>query len=216
MILTVAHGQGSLILRTEDPIFDVDMKTPLEGEAFLAQLYAGPTERSLAAIGSPLPFGTGARTGRVVGGQQIIVPGPESGWPVSVQVRAWQTSDGRSYEAAVAARGHFGVSKIIRVIPGDPYAGGVPGVPPRLEGLGSFALSDGPVPARLTLVSPAAQTLSLSILAQPATQWEVYSSRDLTSWHAVRTLTIDATGEAKVQLSPEGSEPAFYRAVLGP
>jgi len=85
-----------------------------------------------------------------------------------------------------------------------------------LLGLGSFSLSDGPLPARLALASPAARSLSLSILAQPATQWDVYSSPDLTAWQKVQTFTIDGTGEAKLQLSLEGSEPAFYRAVLGP
>ena len=215
LLMSVVHGQGFLLFRTVDPIFDIDGKTLLTGDAFLAQLYAGLTETNLAAIGAPLPFRTAAKAGYISTNIETVVPGLDPGWPAEVQVRAWQASDGQSYEAAVAARGHFGASKIARVFTGG-FSGGVPFVPDPLVGLGSFALSAGPVPARLALESPAAQTLSLSILAQPATQWDVYSSPDLTAWHTVQTFTIDATGEAKLQLPLAGSERMFYRAVLAP
>ena len=213
MIATIVHGQGELNFRTVDPIFDVDAATLLAGDAFLAQLYAGPTEISLAAIGSPLPFATGAKAGYVTSTGLIIVPGTQPGNVVAVQVRAWHASDGPSYEAAVAARGHFGASKIARVETGG-FDGGVPFPPGRLLGLGSFPLSAGPLPARLALDSPTAQTVSLAVLAQPATQWDVYSSPDLTAWQKVQTFTIDATGEARLQVPLAVSERMFYRAVL--
>ncbi len=222
VIRTLVHGQsvqsfnGVLSFRTVDPIFDVDGESLLTGDAFLGQLYAGSTEAALVAVGFPMPFGSGDRVGRIVAAGLIFVPGVLPGLPASVQVRAWQASDGQSYEAAVAARGHFGASKIARVETGDLYLGGGPSPPGRLVGMGSFALSAGPLPARLALGAPAAQTLTLSILAQPATQWDVYSSPDLTVWEKVQTFSIDGTGEAKLQLPLEGSQPTFYRAVLGP
>ncbi len=125
MLITVVHGQGLLLFRTVDPIFDIDGKTPLTGDAFLAQLYAGLAETNLAAIAFPLPFGTGTKAGYITTNSLTAVPELWPRWWASVQVRAWKVSDGQSYEAAVAARGHFGVSKIARVITGD-YDGGVP------------------------------------------------------------------------------------------
>ncbi|MGE3310188.1 MAG: SdrD B-like domain-containing protein [Limisphaerales bacterium] len=119
------------------PIFDTDGTTPLAGPAFLAQLYAGPSESDLAPVGVAVPFRTDLGAGYIDnrGGSIRVVPTVQPGGRVFLQIRAWDASKGWSFDEAVENGGRSGASTVISVIAG----GGL--VPPALPiGLASFQL----------------------------------------------------------------------------
>lgn len=78
------------------PFFDNE-GIPLSGPGYLAQLYAGSTEDSLAPFGVAVPFLTGSRAGYFAG-TKVDLPGSivaGYGGAVWVQVRAWEAVGGR-------------------------------------------------------------------------------------------------------------------------
>ena len=96
---TVYFANRVLASGIDAPVFDADGKTPLAGESFLAQLYAGPSDDALAPIGAPSPFRSGEGAGYFLPENRAIVSVPP-GQTTRVQVRAWKASDGATYEAA--------------------------------------------------------------------------------------------------------------------
>jgi len=109
-----------------------------EGSAYMVQLYAGPTASSLTAVGAPLPFRTGAAAGiwsatAVTIGDPAATPG---GAKFFVQVRAWATAAGATYEQALGTGSGTGFGNITQVTPTL-----APAVPANLTGLTSFAIS---------------------------------------------------------------------------
>lgn len=128
------------------PIFDVDGETRLAGNAFLAQLYGGASAETLHAVGRPVPFGTDARAGYFDSDLSLIraVPPVPLNGRAFVQVRAWETAAGETYEEAWLAGGKAGVSQILTVTTGG---GGIPpSLPANLVGLESFALTRAVAP----------------------------------------------------------------------
>ncbi len=119
------------------PIYGADGATPLQGDACVAQLYAGTSAARLAAVGSPLPFLTGDGAG-YFHGEIRVVPGVAPGSAVFVQVRAWKVSEGDTYETAAAKGSAHGTSAILTVVTGN--AGLPPTLPTPLAGLTSFRL----------------------------------------------------------------------------
>jgi hypothetical protein len=120
--------------------------TKAAGTDYLAQLYAGPSDTSLAAIGTAVPFRTGAAAGYVTtAAASLAIPTVAPGADAKIQVKAWAASSGATYEAASAAGGQVGASSIITVKTGG--AGSPPGLPADLIGLQAFAVSGnvGPV-----------------------------------------------------------------------
>lgn len=80
--------------------------TRLDGPSWVAQLYYGPAataETALNAVpgSAPAPFNSGAQAGYFTGGQRAIA-GVAGGTTVTLQVRAWNTAAGATYEAANA------------------------------------------------------------------------------------------------------------------
>jgi len=111
--------------------------TKAEGPAYMVQLYAGSTASNLGAVGAPLPFLTGAgagywkTTGTVVPATSIDASGNSF-----LQVRAWATAAGATYEAASASGSGFGLSNTLTIKPTN-----APDVPALLTGLTSFSIS---------------------------------------------------------------------------
>jgi hypothetical protein len=122
------------------------------GAGYMAQLYAGPSASALAAIGSPVAFLTGANAG-YWRSAALAIPSVAPGATASVQIRAWATSAGATYEQALASGSGFGTSTpILSVVTGG--AGSPPSLPAELTGLTSFAISGGvviPEPSVLAL-----------------------------------------------------------------
>jgi len=131
------------------------------GPAYMAQLYAGPVGGTLAAIGSPVPFltGTGAGYWRSA---SLAIGTVAPGATASVQIRAWASAAGASYEAALAANGATGQSTpILSIVTGG--AGSPPSLPADLAGLQSFAITGGVVPEPSVLALGALGGLALLI-----------------------------------------------------
>ena len=119
------------------PDFDVDGSTLLNGSEYVAQLYAGPDLASLRPVGQPTPFKSGFDAGYFVP-QLLTLGNVAPGSNAVVQVRAWDTAFGPSYEAARALGGRFGKSPIFQIA-----AGGNGAQPAYLQGLQSFSLEAG-------------------------------------------------------------------------
>jgi len=111
-----------------------------DGAAYMAQLYAGASDATLAAIGTAVPMRTGAAAGYVTSAV-LAIPTVAPGADARVQIKAWAVASGATYEAAAAANGQVGASSIITVKTGG--AGSPPGLPADLVGLQSFAISGG-------------------------------------------------------------------------
>lgn len=150
-----ANGSGS------NPVFDVGGSTRLNS-TFFGQIYAGANAGSLAAIGSPVQFGTigpsvdTAANGFIIGNTALATSGSLFGGSAGVyQLRAWTGAS--TFEAAsVIAGAKIGSSTIqnITAFGGTPSAGGTPVLPPNVDLHGSFTLSTVvavPEPATLAL-----------------------------------------------------------------
>jgi hypothetical protein len=148
---TVVFANRVTITDIDAPVYDADGTTRLAGAAFFAQLYAGPAEDQLTPVGWPVPFGEGTRAGYVpssVVAITTVAPGALA-W---VQMRAWESARGPSYEAALQAGGKVGESGLVQVTTGG--AGDPPSFPAALVGLASFRLLRESEPPVITITLP--------------------------------------------------------------
>jgi hypothetical protein len=138
------------------PVFDSDGTNRLSGPAFLAQLYAGLTIETLAAVGPAVPFRTGSGAGYVVRDSTVrTIPSVTPGGEAQVQMRVWESARGATFEEAFAAGGRTGKSDVLRIMTG----GGIPPMPPAsMVGLASFIVRAETVPPVITITSPAPGT----------------------------------------------------------
>jgi hypothetical protein len=114
--------------------FAGDPAPVLADGAYHGQLYAGAPGGALAAIGVPVPFRTGTGQGYITAGGSVQVAGIAGGSPASVELRAWQSASGVSYEAAAIK----GSSLPIQITLGG---GGTPPTPDaNLVGLQGFTI----------------------------------------------------------------------------
>jgi len=140
-----AQGQVNFAARVvgvyDAPVFLGTVGGPdkAAGPAYMAQLYAGASANSLAPVGAALPFRTGAAAGYWTAEARTISTVDATG-NAFVQVRAWSTAAGATYEAALASGSGFGSSTTLTI---KPTA--APDVPATLTGLTSFAISAGAV-----------------------------------------------------------------------
>ena len=105
-----------------------------EGPGYIVQLYAGPTQTSLAPVGAPLPLGIGTDAGYWTATTETINTVDGNG-NAFVQVRAWARSQGATYEAAFATGAGWGTSDFLKVKPTQAPDGPAP-----LTGLLSFGI----------------------------------------------------------------------------
>ena len=152
------YAQGTLNFNNrvagvlDAPVFNIDTATRLDGTRFMAQLYAGATADSLAAVGVAAPFRTGAGAGYINPGANAtvavatVVPGANA----FIRMRAWDTTTGATYEAA-SVRGE---SSVFSVATGG--AGSPPSLPANLVGLTSFNLVPEPSTIALGVLGAAA------------------------------------------------------------
>lgn len=157
------------------PVFDLDGRTPLEGAAFLAQLYAGPAADRLGPVGAPVPFRTGLAAGFVVAEERSIPTVPPGGRAFA-QLRAWEAVSGDTFENAASTGGKVGISPTIEILTGN--AGSPPTPPGYLTGLASFHLELGRKPeivtAPIATVTTNGQPATLRVVATgtPAPQYQ--------------------------------------------
>lgn len=218
--------------RIDAPVFAEDGATRLAGEKFLAQLYAGPEGGTLAPVGPAVPFRTGAAAGYWFPTLDAVraIPSVPPGQTAFVQVRAWETGSGSTFEQTLASGGPVGASGILRIKTGGD--GAPPSVPANLEGLGSFKLTRNPGPELRGLGIPpgtvnipepgvvlglrfSGDAIQLSILGQSGDTYEIHKSGDLIHWEpAVRLSSTDA--QLLFEEGAGGSLHQFYRVVVLP
>jgi len=124
------------------PIFNIDGTTRLAGSQFQAILYGGINASSLVAIAPSVAFLTGAGAGYFIGGQRIVpnVPGNTIG---VLQVRAWDSLSGATWDTATIR----GQSPLLTTL----SLGQAPATPPNMVGLQSFSLVPVPEPSTIAL-----------------------------------------------------------------
>ncbi|MCX6922868.1 MAG: immunoglobulin domain-containing protein, partial [Verrucomicrobia bacterium] len=178
----LAWAQGTVLFNTHSggvnaPVRDTDGTTLLAGNAFRAQLYAGPqgsTESALQAVGVPVAFLTGTSAGYVNGGT-VTVTGIAAGANAAIQMRVWETAYGTTYEQALAAGSKTGRSTILTLTLGG---GGSPPTPAAsLTGLQPFSLTGG-----------SSQNQPPTITSQPQSRMNLVGD--------TATFSVTATGTA--------------------
>jgi hypothetical protein len=147
-----AYAQGTVNFSArvvgvyDAPVFvgTVGGPTKAEGTAYLAQLYGGVSEATLAAVGTALPFRTGAAAGYWTA-TAVAIPTVAPGAVASLQIKAWAAASGATYEAALGAGGAVGQSAVFTTkTGGDGSPPSVPGTFPAT--LASFAIGGGVTP----------------------------------------------------------------------
>ena len=174
----VVNFRNKFLLKQIDaPVFDVDGVTGLAGDAYLAQLFSGPSASELIPVGSPVPFYTGTGAGYWNPGTNSArtLPNVAPGATAFIQVRAWEAAAGLTYEKAVES-GNYGSSRIITVVTGG---GGVPpSLPADLVGLESFRLelhsviARQPVGASVWIGEAVQLEVGVAATATPSFQWQ--------------------------------------------
>ncbi|HWC59135.1 MAG TPA: immunoglobulin domain-containing protein [Verrucomicrobiae bacterium] len=193
------------------PIFDVDGSTLLNGGGYVAQLYAGPALASLRPVGQPTPFQSGFNAGYFVP-QTLTLGNVAPGSNVMVQVRAWDTAFGPSYEAARAMGGRFGKSPIFQVV-----AGGNEAPPADLQGLQSFSLQAG-LPylqvASITFVErQPPDTLVWALHGQPGNIYTIEKREQGAVWQPYQVITnVTGTVNFTNTVEPGSGFVVLYRA----
>jgi len=155
MIAVGAYAQGTVNFATaatgvNAPARDTTGGAPgalATGAAYSAMLYVGPAGTAASALttngvsGGVASFGTAGLAGYVTGGTRTIT-GFAGGTTVTLQVRAWATGTGNSWETA-STRGES-------VTVQATLASGV-NQPPNLVGLQAFSINPVPEPSSIAL-----------------------------------------------------------------
>ncbi|HVY71339.1 MAG TPA: hypothetical protein VHH73_15510 [Verrucomicrobiae bacterium] len=134
----LALGQGTVNFNNHTtavsvPVFSVGGSTPVSGPEMVAALFFNGVQQ-----GAPAPFRTGNKAGYWDPGADStrIIEGVPGGQSATIEVRAWDSSRGATYDATVAAGGGYGKSDPFTVVLGG--AGDPPTVPADMIGFKSF------------------------------------------------------------------------------
>jgi len=158
LVTLSAFAQGTVNFNTRVPadninapvfVGDAALNVKATGPQYVAQLLGGTSATTLAAIGTPIPFKTGALAGYVSSPTALTIPGIPLAGPASVQVVAWDSTKYPTFALAQAAN-DFGASGVLSLTktgnPTDPTV-----LPSNLLGLTSFSVPAVPEPATLAL-----------------------------------------------------------------
>ena len=138
-----ATGQGTVAFsnagnQVNAPFFDTN-GVLLSGSNYAAQLYAGASPDVLFGFGTPVPFLSGQGAGYFIGPSAgVQLPEPILGGacgPAWVQVRAWETTGGATFEEAVFSGHWTGISTLVHLPYTGGCGGGVPSPPVLIIGL---------------------------------------------------------------------------------
>jgi len=153
-----AFAQGTVNFNTRVPIDNINAPVfvgdagstvKATGPQYVAQLLGGTSAATLAPVGTPIAFKTGALAGYVSSPTALTIPGIPLAGPASVQVVAWDSTKFPTLAAAQAA-GEFGQSAVLSLTktgnPNDPTV-----LPSNLLGLTSFNIPGIPEPSTVAL-----------------------------------------------------------------
>ena len=196
-------------ITNELPVFDLDGISLLSGNGYLAQLHAGPSLELLRPAGQPTPFQTGFEAGYFTP-QLVTLANVPPGSNCVVQVRAWESSKGNSYEEARALGGKFGKSEILTIT-----AGGAAEPPAYLLGLQSFSLQAG-LPFLTTGILQFMEqlpngTLVWSLTGEPGYRYLIEKQSQGFLWQPYVVVT-NVSGTVNFADSPTNTSPVFYRS----
>jgi hypothetical protein len=231
-MLSILQGGGTVIFSNrilpeiDAPIFAEDGTTRLAGERYWAQLYGGASADALLPVGPAVPFRTAAAAGYWSALQPATrtIPTVAPGEVAVLQVRAWETGLGASFEQTVARGGATGMSATFSVITGG--GGTPPTIPSNLNGLHSFRLARAAMPAPPQTASPidasdnsgavrpmltvTGERIRLSFLAKAGAIYEMQHSSDLVDWRTGQSgFSID--GILSFEEARSGTSMQFYR-----
>jgi hypothetical protein len=120
VVVTNAVGGGNIRFSNyaptnRQPFYDVDGITRLSGNAFLAQMYAGPSPTGLRPVSARMPFSTGPLAGFFIS-TTVVVPDVPPGQPAYAQTRVWGSAAGVTYEDARARGGRFAAGPVYSIV----------------------------------------------------------------------------------------------------
>jgi hypothetical protein len=194
------------------PVLDVDGTTPLAGPDCVAQLYAGRSIDQLVPAGTPQPFFFGPQAG-FFSPDYVLLPGIQPGDNCYLQIRAWDTSRGASYEEARALGGRYGRSGLYQLTAQGPMidCGSV-------EGLESFQLEAGRPQfnvGRLFLDrSTDGEKRSWRLDGEPDGRYLIERAESDFVWRPWQVVTNSTVGTLLLPDLPEEEIQAFFRARL--
>jgi hypothetical protein len=188
-------------------ITDIDGVTRLAGTVYSAQIYAGSTPGILRPIGASLTFPIGSYAGYPGGqfGFARTIPDVPNGQLAYLQVRAWESARGTSYEQARASGGKYGFSAVYQVV---ANGGRISTTPFSLRAGESFfragyLTAEGPIPGG------GAQFL---LSGQIGARYLIEAKQPPNNWIPLLILT-NATGTSVFTDTNSGTL-QFYRARL--
>jgi len=159
----IVSGQATFQFQNLFPIYGIDAAVfdtqgiPLSGADYRAELYGGTAQNMLTpALNISLqrvaePFFTGAFAGYFQSANSVAVFEVPPGGSAWLQVRAWDTRLGATYEEVAAiGLGGYGESPLFYAAGGNP--GPNPTLPGPLIGLESFSLREVPEPSTWALL----------------------------------------------------------------
>lgn len=185
------------------PVFDEDGVTRLAGEAYWAQLYAGPTAEDLQPVGEIVPFRTGAAAGYFKSGDSSrSIPTVPAGAVACVQVRVWERAYGESFETARSNGAKVGGSIVLFVKTGND--GAPPGLPSLLTGLESFRVDRAPAFAgALGATALVSMGLPFSDAAAPAAKLRLSDAHRLADGRFAVRVSADGALDCVVETSSD-------------
>jgi hypothetical protein len=155
-----AYAQGTINFQNRDtangiaaPVYILEVGgEKCDGDAFLAQLYAGPSgaaEDALVGTGPIVNFRSGAPAGYVnVGAESSrAIAGVDWGQVAAVQIRAWSATYATYEEAAASTDALIGSSIVLEIA----TAASALNTPSPMIGLESFAVVPVPEPSTIAL-----------------------------------------------------------------
>ncbi len=212
-VLTVTNsaGGGTVLFNhysNSAAIRDVDGVTRLAGTAYRAQLYAGATPGILRPVGASMTFVAGTYAGYPGGnfGFSRQIPDVPTGQIAYLQIRAWESAAGNSYEQARASGGKYGYSAV--------YA--MAAIGQRVAAT-SFNLRAGEPFFRAGVLSAGFSTpddvAQYTLSGQIGARYLIETKQPPNNWVPFRILT-NATGMSVFTDTNQSGTVQFYRARL--
>jgi hypothetical protein len=190
-------------------IRDVDGTTRLAGTAYRAQLYAGATPGILRPVGTSMTFQNGTFAGYPGGSAGFTrqIPDVPPGQTAYLQIRAWESAAGSSYEQARASGGKYGFSAIYEKITSNGQR--VVATPFNLRA-GEPFFRAGVLSAGLPTPEGAAQ---FTLSGQAGARYLIETKQPPNNWVPFRILT-NLAGQAVFTDTNLSGTMQFYRARL--
>jgi hypothetical protein len=177
----------------------------------VAQLYTGATPDNLHALGNLFTFRTGKNVGYFTQGTRTVpdVPALQTAY---LQLRAWDSTQGATYEEAQARGGRVGKSNLSSIVIPEP-----PPVPAYAD-IRSFSLQAGmsvlataKIERGATLPDGRQQWL---LIGDPGYRYGVEHRTPPQDWTPLLTVTNVTGVAAFVDPNPQNDSLKFYRAQI--